>query len=62
MSNSRFHSLRTWFLLAVAWVVFAFLITMVFQIEFLGVAALLIAGWFFVVWTVGVGVRVGVGR
>jgi hypothetical protein len=59
MGVSRFHSLRTWFLLVVLWLFISWVSLAVLFIEPLGLVSLWIAGWFFVVWTVAVGVRVG---
>jgi hypothetical protein len=61
-SSPRFRRLQTWFLLSVASLVVAFLLLLLTQIEALGLIGLAISAWLFVVWTVGVGVRVGMER
>lgn len=66
MTGSRFQSLRTWFWLSVLWLVLAVGVA-VFGVlgpasQPVALVALWVAAWFFAVWTIAVGVRVGLRR
>lgn len=60
MGRSRRHRLRTWFFLSLLWVVLVYVMAVILQLGPLALIPLGVAAWFFVVWTVAVGVRVGV--
>lgn len=59
MRASRFHRLRTWFWLSVGWVFLSLVMGVLLHRGPLAVVPFWIGAWFFGVWTVAVGVRVG---